>query len=326
MKSRSNLLGWAILAFVAIGFLVALNADAGAGGGMIIASFAAPNWYTVQYDNRVNHLLQSEGFLLRGTTTSPVNVVGNTLQFFFIGRGEAQEMSQTVEMISPANLDKSTKDVTMKDYQFAEFIRHGEIERTTVALREGIAEAGSMALGRKFDRIILQAMDDEDTNIDTIGDGSAAITPIDTSTAKAEINALGMMRLNEFFLPLPSMAWEQLNLYEVFNKASYTGPDGLTFKTGSDAKTWNGVHFFQLPDEAFTSPDTGEVYSYLWNKRTLGFGSNYAIKTVISYENLFTSWLYNSVMSGAAKVLQPEGVRRLHMKIDDPLLINGVVM
>lgn len=287
-------------------------------------SIEAPNWYTVQYDTRVNHLLQSEGFLLRGTTSAPVEVKGNTLQFFILGRGEATEMSQTVEMVTPANLGKETVTVTMTDFQFAEFVRHGEPERISVDFKTAIQEAGSMALGRKFDRIILQSMDDEAGDIDTIGDGSMPISPIDVSTAKGEINALGMMRMNEFFLPVPSLAWEQLNLYEVFNKATYTGPQ-LSFVGNTDAKTWNGVQIFQLPDEAFTSPNTGEVYTYLWNKRTVGFGSNYAIKTVITYENLFTSWLYNSTMSGAAKVLQEEGVRRLHISIDDPLLINGTV-
>lgn len=286
-------------------------------------SIEAPNWYTTQYDTRVNHILQNEGFMLRGTTAPPVQVVGNTLQFFILGKGEATEMSQTVEMITPQNLGKDTVSVTMADFQFAEFVRHGEPERISVEFKSAIQEAGAMALGRKFDRIILQAMDDEDINIETIGDGTAAISPIDVSTGKAEINSIGMMKMNEFFCPLPSMAWEQLKLYKVFNNADYTGPD-LNFKNNVEAKTWNNINFFQLPDDAFTSPDTGEVYTYLWNRRTVGFGSNYAITTHITFENLFTSWLYNSVMSGAAKVLQTPGVRRLHIKIDDPLLIDGV--
>lgn len=285
-------------------------------------SINAPNWYTVQYDTRVNHLLQSEGFLLRGTTSPPVQVTGNELQFFFIGRGEATEMSQAIEMITPANLDKTTLKVTMADYQFAEFVRHGEPERITVEFRSAIQEAGSMALGRKFDRIILQAMDNEDTGIETIGDGTAALSPIDVSTGKAKINALGMMKMNDFYLPVPSMSWEQLKLYKVFNNSDYTGPD-LSFKNNTEAKTWNNVNFFQLPDEAFTSPSAGVVDTYLWNKRTIGFGSNYAIKTNITYENLYTAWLYNSTMSGAAKVLQTGGVKRLRMKITDPLAIDG---
>lgn len=284
-------------------------------------SIEAPNWYTVQYDTKVTHVLQSEGFLLKGTTLPPVQVTGNELEFFLLGRGEATEMSQTVEMITPANLGKDTIKVTMADFQFAEFVRHGEPERISVEFRSSIQEAGAYALGRKFDRVILASMDDEDTNIDTIGDGSSAISPIDCNTAKAEINALGMMKMNEFFLPLPSMAWEQLKLYKVFNNADYTGPQ-LNFNQGTEAKTWNNIQFFQLPDEAFTSPATGEVYTYLWNRRTVGFGSNYAINTRITYENLFTSWLYNSTMSGAAKVIQTEGVRRLHIDIASALTIN----
>lgn len=286
-------------------------------------SIEAPNWYTTQYDNRVSHILQSEGFLLKGTTLPPVEVRGNTLEFFILGRGEATERQPVPEMITPQNLAKEKPTVEMRDFQFAEFVPHGEPEKISVEYKTAIQEAGAMTLGRKFDRIIMQTMDDESTDIDTIGDGSAAITPIDCNTAKAEINALGMMKMNEFFLPLPSMAWEQLKLYKVFNNADYTGPD-LNFKNNVEAKTWNNIQFMQLPDECFTSPATGEIYTYLWNKRTIGFGSNYAMKSVITYENLFTSWLYNTVMSGAAKVLQEEGVRRLHINIAEPLLIDGV--
>lgn len=285
-------------------------------------SIQAPNWYTVQYDTRVNQLLQSEGFLLRGTTSPPVDVVGNTLQFFFIGKGDATEMSQTVEMITPANLGKTTLTVTMADFQFAEFVRHGEPERISVEFRAAIQEASSMALGRKFDRIIMQAMDNEAGAITTIGDGTAALSPIDVSTGKAQINALGMMKMNEFYCPVPSLAWEQLKLYKVFNDSRYTGPE-LSFITQTEAKTWNNVNFFQLPDEAFTSPSTGVVDTYLWNKRTVGFGSNYALKTNITYENLYTSWLYNSTMSGAAKVLQDPGVKRLRLSLTQPLQIDG---
>ncbi|HEX9837127.1 MAG TPA: phage capsid protein [Alphaproteobacteria bacterium] len=316
-------LGFAGLVAVAAILTFAVGPDAAGGIGFAyLASLEAPNWYTTQYDKRVAHILQSEGFFLRGTTTPPVEVRGNTLRFFILGRGEASEMSQTVEMIQPVNLGKTTEDVVMADFQFAEFIRHGEIERMSVDFRTQIQEAGAMAMGRKFDRIILQAMDDELANITTIGDGSTAISPLDTTTAKAQINSIGMMSMNEFFCPLPSISWEQLNLYKVFNNADYTGPD-LTFANGRNAKTWNGVHYFQLPDEAFTSPATGEFYSYLWNRRTLGFGANYSMVSRITYENLFTSWLYNTVMSGAAKVLQTPGVRRLHMALDLALTIDG---
>lgn len=284
-------------------------------------SIEAPNWYTTQYDHKVSHLLQNRGFLLRGTTDVPVEVKGNTLQFFFIGKGEATPLSQTVEQAKPANLAKTTKSVDMQDWQFFEWVRHGEPEKISPEYRGKIQEAGSMALGRKFDRIIMEAMDGEAGNIATIGDGSAAVTPIQLSTGKAQINAIGMMEMNEFFLPIPSISWEQLKLYKIFNNRDYTG-EQLLFKGKTEAVLWNGIWCFQAPDDMFTSPSAGVVDSYLWNKKTVGFGSNYAMKTRITYENVYTAWAYNTVMSGAAKVLQTPGVKRLRLKIDAPLTIN----
>lgn len=284
-------------------------------------SIEAPNWYTTQYDQRVRHVLQSEGFLLRGTTDSPVEVVGKTLKFFFIGRGEAQPFGPTPERAKAANLAKTTLSVDMADWQFYEEVRHGEPEKIAPEYRDKIQRAGAMGLGRKFDRIIMEAMDSEAGNITTIGDGTGAITPIQLSTAKAAINSIGMMNMNEFMLPIPSMAWEQLKLYKAFNNRDYTG-EQLLFKGKTEAVMWNGLWVFQAPDEMFTSPSAGVVDTYLWNKATVGFGSNFAMTSRITYENLITAWAYNTVMSGAAKVLQTAGVRRLRIKIDGPLTIN----
>jgi hypothetical protein len=284
-------------------------------------SIEAPNWYTIQYDQRVRHLLQSEGFLLRGTTDAPVEVVGNTLKFFFIGRAEAQPFGPTPERGKAANLGKTTKDVEMTDWQFYEEVRHGEPDKISPEYRSKIQQAGSMALGRKFDRIIVEAMDGEAGNITTIGDGSTAITPLQISTGKAQINSLGMMSMNEFFLPVPSISWEALKLYKIFNNRDYTA-EQLLFKGKTEAVLWNGVWVFQAPDEMFTAPAANQVDTYLWNKTNVGFGSNFAMTSRITFENLITAWVYNTVMSGAAKVLQPAGVKRVRININQPLAIN----
>jgi hypothetical protein len=284
-------------------------------------SIEAPNWYTIQYDTRVQHILQNEGFMLRGTTDEPVSVKGNTLEFFFIGKGEAQPFGPVPERAKAANLGKGTKTVDMTDWQFYEEVRHGEPEKISPEYRGKIQQAGAMALGRKFDRIIMEAMDGEAGNIVTIGDGTAAISPIQLSTGKAQINAVGMMSMNQFFMPVPSISWEALKLYKVFNNRDYTG-EQLLFKGKTEAVLWNGIWTFQAPDDMFTAFDSHSVDTYLWNKATVGFGSNYAMTSRITYENLITAWAYNTVMSGAAKVLQTPGVKRYRIKIDAPLAIN----
>lgn len=295
-------------------------ANAGMLGVCLVGSIEAPNWYTIQYDTRVRHLLQSEGFMLRGTTAPPVEVIGQTLKFFFIGKAEAQPFGPTPERGKAANLGKTTKDVDMTDWQFYEEVRHGEPDKISPEYRSKIQEAGSMSLGRRFDRIIFEAMDAEAGNITTIGDGTTPISPIQISTGKAQINAQGMMKQNEFFMPVPSISWEQLGLYKQFNNRDYTGDD-LQFKTMSAAKTWNTVHIFQAPDEMFTAFSGTAFDTYLWNRAMLGFGSNYAMNSKITYENLITAWVYNTVMSGAAKVLQPAGIKRVRIKTTDPLTI-----
>lgn len=281
----------------------------------------APNWYTTQYDQRVRHLIQNKGFLLRGATNAPVEVNGSKLKFFFIGKAEAQKRQQVAELVKGANLGKSTKEVDMEDWQFAEFIPHGEPDKINPEYRSKVQEAGAMALGRRFDRIIMEAMDAETTNIATLGDGSVALSPVNTSQAKAKISEKGTLEQNQFYVPLPSMQFEQLKLYKVFNNRDYTG-DNLAFKSAGMIN-WNSINYFEAPNDMFTAYDAHSVDTYLWHKEYVGFGSNYSLNTKITYENLYTSWLYNMVMSGAAKVLQTDGVYRLRYKIDADLTIDG---
>lgn len=289
-------------------------------------STEAPNWYVTQYNATAQHTLQSKGFLTRGMAMSPISVTGNVARFFIMGKGKAVERALVPELVKPMNLAKRYVDLTMKHYQAAEFIPHGEPEQMSVNEQTLVAQAGAMAIGRKFDSLLFQELDG-DATIETIGDGTAAMDPGLGSTAKAAITGLGDAALNEFFCPLPSFAFEQMKMYKVFANSQYVGPD-LPLLRNVEAKTWNGVHWFVMPggfdkngalleDSVFSSPDVAnlKIDTYLWHKSQLGFGSNYEVNAKITYENLYTSWLYNNTGNSGWKVLQSDGIKRLRIKV-----------
>lgn len=295
-------------------------------------STEAPNWYVTQYNKTAQHKLQSKGFLTRGMAQGPVRIIGNQARFFVLGKGSAIERPLIAQPVKPMNLGKTTIDVTMKHYQAAEYVPHGEPEQMTVPEKDLIAEAGAMAMGRKFDKALFEALDAEGTNIETVGDGLAPMDPILGSTAKAKITGLGAVALNEFYAPLPAMAYEQMKLYKVFSSRDYVGPE-LPFIKNVEATTWNGVNWFVMPggvdaannlleDSVFSSPAPGQIDTYLWHKSQLGFGSSYDYGARITYENIMTAWLYNATMSGGWKALQTEGIKRLRIKVNAALVIQ----
>lgn len=290
-------------------------------------STEAPNWYVTQYNSTAQHVLQSKGFLTRGMAAAPVSVTGNIARFFIMGKGKAVERALVAEPVKPMNMGRSYVDLTMKNYQAAEYIPHGEPEQMSVNEQSMIAEAGAMAIGRKFDDLLFRALDDAGAAIETIGDGTAMMDPGVGSVAKASITSLGSAAMNEFFCPLPAFAFEQMKMFKIFANSQYIGPD-LPLIKNTEAKTWNGVNWFVMPggfdkdgalleDSVFSSSDVGnlKIDTYLWHKSQLGFGSNYEVSAKITYENIMTSWLYNNTGNSGWKVLQPEGIKRLRIKL-----------
>jgi hypothetical protein len=296
-------------------------------------STEAPNWYVTHYTKTAKHTIQSKGFLTRGMAEEPVDIVGNKARFFIIGKGKAVKRDiHKAEPVKPMNLGKKFVELELEHWQAAEYIPHGEPETMSVELKGKVAEAGAMAIGREHDFSLFRTLDADGT-ISTIDSSAAAMSPIVGNTAKARISALGA-DLNGYFCPLPSIAFEQMKLYKVFNSAEYTGPE-LAFINNTEAKTWNGVHYFVMPggfdpdtgggntilleDSVFSSPAAGVIDTYMWHKSVLGFGSSYDISAKITYENTMTSWLYNNTGNAGWKVLQAAGVKRLRIKIDAAL-------
>lgn len=291
-------------------------------------STEAPNWYVTQYNSTAQHVLQSKGFLTRGMAAAPVSVTGNVARFFIMGKGKATERALVAEPVKPMNMGRTYVDLTMKNYQAAEYIPHGEPEQMSVNEQSLIAEAGAMAVGRKFDDLLFRELD-SNVDIETIGDGTAYMDPGVGSVAKASITSLGSAAMNEFFCPLPSFAFEQMKMYKIFANSQYIGPD-LPLIRNTEAKTWNGVNWFVMPggfdkdgnlleDSVFSSPAATKIDTYLWHKSQLGFGSNYEVSAKITYENIMTSWLYNNTGNSGWKVLQPPGIKRLRIKLDRTL-------
>ena len=60
----------------------------------------------------------------------------------------------------------------------------------------------------------------------------------------------------------------------------------------------------------------------MWHKSAVGFGSNYEIRTTVTWENLFTGWYHNNRFGACSKVLLPPGVIRGRYASNSAITIN----
>jgi hypothetical protein len=256
-------------------------------------------WFQNAYIRGATHVLQSKGWMLKGTFREPDRILGKTAYWRVAGAGVAVPLSDSIEQLTPMNLDRSTVNGVLTDWQAADWIKHPDINSMSENEQEVTQKSAAMALGRKFDRLVIEALD-ADTNIPTIGNGSAAISIIDVITAAGQIMGSGWVDELELFCPLPQVMWNQLLLYREFSSSDYVGPEYPLSKM-TLTKKFGFVTYFLVPDSTLTVPATNQMDAYMWAKSAIGFSTNYDMQSRITWENLYTAYLANNWMSGVAK-------------------------
>ncbi len=280
-------------------------------------STPAYNWSESGYASGVIHRLQTQGFALKSCTTPPLTMRNKDVTWKIAGLGSATERSPNVENRPVMNAARTTVLATMKDFEANEYINPTDDNRMSVAEEQVIQKTAAMALGRRFDRIILQQMD-ADTPGATIGNGSAAISPIDIQTAVGNIFNEGVGSY-EYFCALPVLWLQTLMTYKEFINADYVGDEYPLLKQ-LGARKWYNTTFIPLPFNAttpeksfFSIPSANQAYAYLWVKEAIGFAANYdGLKARVDWVPEKKAWFAQNDMNGCAKVLLAEGVQRLH--------------
>lgn len=135
--------------------------------------------------------------------------------------------------------------------------------------------------------------------------------------AKAQMDGTGGLMPGKVFMGIPAMDMEQLKLYKEFNNADYTGPDLPFTRMSSTKRTWNGIHFMTLPDDYFTSPDSGtSQYMYMWHSDCIGVENNWG--DIDTMEQVITKqgnpWMIKVGFGAASVGILPEGVKEFRFK------------
>lgn len=277
----------------------------------------ASNWFEQKYVAGAIHVLQAQGYALQGTTTAATSMKGNEVTWKIAGDGEATEMSDAIEDRPTLNAGRDTVKATLRDWEANEWIKSTDIEKMSENEQQVAQKTCGMALGRKFDRIILGAMDDEGANIDTIGAGNANVDLPDIIDANTQIGDEGDSMEMQFVVCLPVKQMGALLLRKGWSSAEYVTDTPLLKKIG--ARRWLNMLFLPLPKKMFAVPAANQADGYMWATDCVGFASptdergKIALATRIDYVPTKKAYFAANTMSAVAKVLLPKGVKRLRV-------------
>ena len=280
----------------------------------------APNWYVTKFIDRAVNVFQAEGHMMRGMFTEPGRINANTVTWMIAGKGEAVPL-QRGGFGSAMNAARATVSATMTDWQAADWVYETDIEKMTANEQQAVADACGYACGRRSDLIAINALNA--ASLTTVGDGTQPFSLVQALTAMVALqNSDVQFESGAIFAGLPPLAWQQFLSYKQVNDADWVGYDGLPYKTGAKMKEWNGVRWFRIP-VGYAPVNSSNTYDmFMWHKRAVGFGSNYEIRSTVTWENLFTGWYHNNRFAATAQVLLPPGVVRMRAASNSAITIN----
>ena len=287
-------------------------------------SQAAPNWFQPYFTQQVIHKLQHGGFALRGTTAKETSSNAESCTWRIAARVEAT-LYQRMSVAKPAGGGRTKVTAAFETWQVYEEVYEDDLAKMTPDEMQVVTKSHAMAIGRSYDNQIYKAL-----NVDTPSAGANLVT--DTTNGMTLAAAMLMCSraqtlsdgqwYGDWYCGLPANLWNQLLAYKQFNSADWIGSADLPFLSKANARDWNGVRWFLMPDSIFPVPGANQVDVFLWMKDCVGYGTNYELKNIIAWEQPKTAWTANMRAAGIAKVLLPEGVVRGRFKSDAAITPN----
>lgn len=266
------------------------------------------------------HELQTGGSLLLGTARRG-DVKAKKVQFPIIKKGgNVVKLTGSLSDVKRITGGFDLAEVDLDDFETDPMWLHTpDLEKLGVNVKQGLKEALASSVGRYRDKIQWDAMASYTADAAT-DHGSAATkpNPATTSEAKAAIMATGGMKPGTIYCPLKALWMEQFMVWEHFAKSDWVGSNDLPLtKLSSEKRSWNGVHYFVVPDDYFATPDGGtSSYTYLWQSDCIGVENNWGdITTMTQVETMVGNpWMIKVGFGAAAVGILRPGVRRIRFE------------
>lgn len=248
------------------------------------------------------------GSKLLSTVKVKNNIKGITARFQKIGKGIATPRIPQSDVI-PMNIDYTPTTVTLENWNAPEYTAYEDLAKLNFDEKREVAEVISKAIGRRIDEVILQRLD-TDANPTTVALNSSGLTLDKLRTTKKMMDKKGVPSMDRYFLHSAE------GLEDLLKDPEVTSADYNTVKSlvNGELNTYLGFKFIMIEDrvEGGLPLDGSNVRTnFAYHKDSIGMAIGYDVKTKTDWIPEKTSWLINGMFSGAAAVVDNEGVYKV---------------
>lgn len=281
----------------------------------------APIWFQEQWARNVIHAYQSRGYLTKGMTTPPVRVEGKKMHFPIAGKGVAQDYTRG-DKVKVMNATRGEVLLDAKEWDAADYCYTWDLERMAASEMDATTETASMALGRKHDEVLfdlfrglaLPANQVVGAYADAALPGPTKILQARRELVKADVPTED----GRIYCGLPPLVFDDMMRYQVFANSQWVGGD-MPFAKNTRMKTWQQVHFFELPEFLHTRPAANQGRFWMWHASTVGSGyTGQPLKTEWQWQLEYKRWYYQSTLAAGVCIIQQPGI--MEFRYNDSLI------
>ena len=266
-------------------------------------STSVPNSFAKQFEREVHIEFQNKGGYMRPSVRvkNVTNAKSTTMQV--IGSGEAVQKARHGE-VPPMNVDHTPVEIILQDWYAKEYVDSLDELKINHDERGALVSATVYALGRKADRIIMDAMD-LSTNFDP---DPATDTTITYARALGILEYMGDSSIpddGQRFVAVGWRQWTELLAIEQFNDADKVSVGSLPIPRGTQARMWLGMNWFPVEN----LPKSGNNRScFAYHKSAHGLGVGTDIKTDVWWNGEKVAHSLTSWISLGSSIIDPIGV------------------
>jgi len=263
--------------------------------------------FVAQFDAEVKQAYQGAAKLF-GTVRTKTGIIGSTHRFPKLGKGLAQPRIPQTDVV-PMNVQHSNVTATLEDWSAPEYSDIYDLQKINFDERKELKMAIAAAMGRRFDQLIIDALDAGASATQVSEDIGGTNTNLNTAKlrrAKRLMDAAGVPATDRCFVH------SAIGLEGLLGTTEATSSDFNSIKAlvNGELDTWLGFKFIMIEDrtEGGISLAANIRKNFAYHKQSLGLAVGIDMRTEMNYIPEKTSWLINGMFSAGAVGIDSAGI------------------
>lgn len=263
------------------------------------------------FDAEVHQAYQASA-QLRGAARMRTGVVGDTVKFPKVGKGQASVRVPQTDVV-PINAAFSSVSVTLTDYTAAEYSDIFNQQKVNFDERQELAQVVGNAIGRREDQILIDALNAASAGSTVaktvVTSGSAAASNLNVGkiiAAKKALDAKSVPTSDRHFVIHAN------NLAGLLGDERAVSGDFQTLRAlvSGDINTMMGFTFHVIGDrdEGGLPLSSSDRTCFAFHRSALGCAVGIAPKTEINYIPEKTSFLVTAMLSMGSAAIDVDGI------------------